>query len=90
MDGINLPYERRVYSCSHCRTTGADWKLIRQSPPEFFLQPHEMYPMSQSEFDRWVAILREHFPDHPSLHDQGFFPSSPEGVLAWGRRLGLG
>ena len=30
-----------------------------------------MYPMSERQFNRWVAVLREHFPDHPSLRNLG-------------------
>jgi hypothetical protein len=30
-----------------------------------------MYPMTVKEFDHWVAILRENFPDHPLLGEMG-------------------
>jgi hypothetical protein len=30
-----------------------------------------MYPMSQSDFDEWVEVLMENFPDHPLLDDLG-------------------
>ena len=78
-DGLILPYALREYSCSECGNTGTGWKLIRQSPPEFLLQPHDMYPMTQAEFDRWVAILKTHFPDHPLLAELGktFYPYRP-------------
>jgi hypothetical protein len=78
-DGIMLPYEQRVYSCRECGNKGIGWKLIQQSPPEFFLQPDDLYPMTQAEFDRWVAILKTHFPDHPLLTELGktFFPRTP-------------
>ena len=79
VDGIMLPYEQREYRCRKCAKSGGGWQLIQQSPPAFFLQPHEMYPMSQDEFDHWVAILRDHFPDHPCLTQlgQSFFPRLP-------------
>jgi hypothetical protein len=44
-----------------------------------------MYPMSEAEFDKWLAVLREHFPkgvlyryfyDHPQLEElrKGLWP----------------
>lgn len=30
-----------------------------------------MYPMSSDDFDQWVTVLRENFPDHPKLRDLG-------------------
>jgi hypothetical protein len=30
-----------------------------------------MYPMTPEEFDKWIALLREHFPDHAMLADVG-------------------
>ena len=73
------PYAQREYSCRKCTKKGIGWKLIQQSPPAFFLQPHDMYPMNQSEFDRWVSILKTNFPDHPRLGQLGktFFPRLP-------------
>jgi len=74
-----LPYAERTYGCRHCDNRSIGWKLIQQSPPAFFLQPHEMYPMTQAEFDRWVVILKANFPNHPRLSDLGkkFFPRTP-------------
>jgi hypothetical protein len=78
-DGTKLPYNQREYACRQCSNKGVGWTLIQQSPPEFFLQPHDLYPMTQKEFDRWAAILKAHFPDHPRLADLGktFFPRTP-------------
>ena len=78
-DGIMLPYERREYGCRNCGNKGIGWKLIQQSPPAFFLQPHDIYPMSRGEFERWVSILKANFPDHPRLTELGktFFPRLP-------------
>jgi len=28
-----------------------------------------MYPMSRGDFDYWVGVLRENFPDYPMLKD---------------------
>lgn len=66
-----LSYAERVYKCPTCGTMGRGYEVREKSPPEFFLQPHPMYPMSVDEFDRWVAVLRENFPDHPRLRDLG-------------------
>ena|SRR6185503_3015135 len=65
MDGVMLPYGQREYSCRHCSSTGPGWTLIQQSPPEFMLQPHHMYPMTNADFDHWLAILEANFPDYP-------------------------
>jgi len=35
----------------------------------FFLQPHPLYPMSETDFAYWVKILRQNFPDNPRLAD---------------------
>ena len=92
MDGVMLPYKQREYSCRHCSRTGPGWTLIRQSPPEFLLQPHNMYPMTQSAFNHWLAILKANFPDHPLVADlgRGFVPHTPGGVLMrlWSRMTG--
>jgi hypothetical protein len=47
---------------------------LQKSPPEFFLQPHPLYPMTQEEFDRWHMLLKQHFPDHPKLKDARWHP----------------
>jgi len=66
-----LSYEDRAYRCPICGTTGRGYAVTEKSPPEFFLQPRPLYPMSIREFDRWVAVLRQNFPDHPHLRDLG-------------------
>jgi hypothetical protein len=83
--GVAFPFHEREYSCRGCGRKGPGWKLLRQSPPAFLLQPHQMYPMTRRDFDYWVAILAEHFPDNPRLRDLGhkFYPNEP-GI---GRRL---
>ena len=77
---LEEPYERRAYACPRCSHRGASYQVVQQSPPAFLLQPHPLYPMSESEFAYWVGILREHFPDHPSLRRLGsdFVPYTPE------------
>jgi len=78
MDGYYEPYEKRVYECPNCRHSGTGYHVLEKSPPEFFLQPHPMYPMSQADFDFWVSVLRKHFPDHPMLQKlgSGFKPNT--------------
>ena len=61
----DVPYRERDYACPICGQAGSGWTVLVQSPPEFFLQPHDMYPMTKDEFDRWATILRAHFPDSP-------------------------
>lgn len=75
-----MAFSRRTYRCSRCAYLGAGWELLRQSPSAFLLQPHRMSPMTQEDFDHWVAILQEHFPDHPALAKLGteFKPYPPE------------
>jgi len=62
-----LSYRQRTYTCSSCHQTGEGHRVLSQSPPEFFLQPHRLYPMTADDFDYWVGVLQEHFPDHPML-----------------------
>ena len=71
MDGVFIPYEERDYDCPACGYSGRSFSVLRQSPPEFLLQPHRMYPMSQRVFDEWAQILKENFPDPPLLHELG-------------------
>src|SRR6187401_3021856 len=65
LGGVSVPYSERVYSCRGCGQRGSGWRVMRQSPPEFLMQPHPMYPMSRKAFAHWVAILKAEFPDHP-------------------------
>src|SRR5690348_11213188 len=69
--GRRLPYQERDYRCFVCGHGGRGWTLLRQSPAEFLLQPHRLYPMTQAAFDSWVEILRRHFPEHPRLSQLG-------------------
>ena len=80
INGVMEPYVERIYSCKLCSTKGAGWTVLRQAPPEFLLQPHDLYPMSRSDFNYWVSILRVNFPDHPRLTALGatFYPRTPE------------
>jgi hypothetical protein len=82
MDDAELPYCDRQYVCGGCHHDGPGWTVGQQSPPEFLLQPHDLYPMTQAAFDHWVGILRLHFPSHPVLTALGttFRPRLPEEV----------
>src|SRR5262249_10144319 len=73
--------DRAGGSCSKCGPE-APLTVKQQAPPAFFVQPHDLYPMSQEEFDYWVAVLREHHPEDRKLQDLG---------KTWyaGRRAGL-
>lgn len=79
IDGVFIPYAEREYACLGCGTRGSGWILRQQSPPEFLLQPHPMYPMTRADFTYWVDVLRTNFPDHPRLAELGgsFFPHIP-------------
>jgi hypothetical protein len=65
IDGKMTPYAEREYSCVGCGARGSGWVLGEQSPPAFFLQPHRLYPMTKADFERWVGVLKTHYPDHP-------------------------
>jgi hypothetical protein len=82
--GEDIPYSERPYLCRGCTRTGSGWTLLQQSPPAFLLQPSTLYPMTRDEFDHWVAILRDHFPDHSRLSqlDDTFVPCTPEEARA--------
>jgi hypothetical protein len=77
--GDEASYEQRPYLCPACGWTGAGYAVLEKSPPEFFLQPHPLYPMSVADFDRWLAVLRANFPDNPMLQYLGteWYPGSP-------------
>lgn len=91
--GVELSYPEREYFCPHCKRTGSGNAVLQKSPPEFFLQPHPLYPMNESNFAHWVKILRQNFPDHPMLADvyKTWYPSSGNGLRrilpAWLRKL---
>lgn len=78
--GVELVYPERSYACADCGRHGPGWSVRQQAPPAFLLQPHDLYPITQADFDHWVAILRTNFPDHPRLAELGssFFPRTPE------------
>ena len=82
--GVMQRYDERRYVCARCGHDGPGWKLEQQSPFEFLSQPHDMYPMTQADFDHWIGVLRTHFPAHPRLNELGttFYPRLPEEVEA--------
>jgi len=65
--GVELSYRQRTYTCSNCHQETAGHRVIRKGPPEFFLQPHPLYPMTKEDFDYWLDIFRTYFPDDPLL-----------------------
>lgn len=67
------PYEARQYNCPHCASGHTGFRVLRKAPPEFFLQPHSMYPMSVADFAFWLEICREAFPDHHKLRSLGVY-----------------
>src|ERR1041384_186737 len=71
MDGIYVAYDDRQYTCPRCQYVGSSFGLLDQSPPEFLLQPHQMYPMTQRDFDYWLAILQAEFPNELELRGLG-------------------
>jgi hypothetical protein len=84
MCGEEEPYESRVYGCPHCLARLPGFEVLRQSPPEFLLQPHDLYPMTRKEFNYWLEILKAEFPDHPmsSESSRKFYPRSPKQAYA--------
>jgi len=71
IDGVFVYYLEREYRSPACGYAGAGHAVLRQTPPEFLLQPHPMYPVSRKEFDHWARILKAHFPDHPLVRELG-------------------
>ena len=73
------PYEERRYRCTACGVTRTGYEVIEESPPEFVLQPHQLYPMNEADFERWLAVVRSHFPDYPLLQEVGtsWYPGPP-------------
>lgn len=69
--GVFDDYLEREYRCPACGYAGAGHAVLQQSPPEFLLQPHPMYPMRRKEFDHWAEVLRTHFPGHPLMPKLG-------------------
>ena len=66
--GVDRDYGERKYSCPRCDRSGTGFRVIQKSPAEFFLQPHDMYPMTTHDFQYWLAVLKEHFPDNTFLN----------------------
>jgi TIR domain len=71
IDGIYIDYSERDYECPGCGYSKEGYSVLQKSPPEFFLQPHPMYPMRQKDFDYWADILTSHVPDHLIIEDLG-------------------
>src|SRR5579862_4498265 len=76
-----LSYRERTYFCPHCQSSRKGYVVLQKSPPEFFLQPHELYPMNRVYFSYWVKMLRRNFPDDPMLAELGktWYPSGGRG-----------
>lgn len=85
---LDFAYEKRTYTCRHCNWAGLGHLLQEQSPPAFFLQPHPMYPMKPEEFEKWLAVMRENFPDDPmlALVNTTSYPDKPHPLLHWLRK----
>jgi hypothetical protein len=66
-----LSYEERTYECPACEEASTGYRVFQRSPPEFFLQPHPMYPMTTRKFARWLAIFRAQFPTDERLRSVG-------------------
>ena len=66
-----LSYDERTYDCPLCSASGTGHQIIQKSPPAFLLQPHDLYPMSVSEFAHWFSIFRTQFPTHEKLGTVG-------------------
>jgi hypothetical protein len=69
--GRELAYEERPYTCPGCKETGTGYRVQQKGPPEFFLQPHDLYPMPLTEFLSWLAVCWNNFPDVPVLDRLG-------------------
>ena len=64
---VNVDYPLRLYLCPSCGCHDPGWDVREKSPSSFFLQPDSSCPMRQGEFDHWCEVLRQHFPDHPTI-----------------------
>jgi hypothetical protein len=75
---LRLPeqsYRQRTYTCSRCRETNDGHKVLRKSPPEFFLAMGRRLGVSSgstelmddAEFAYWADIFRREFPDDPRI-----------------------
>jgi len=63
-----IEYSSRPYKCPSCGRTGVGYIVGQKSPPEFILQPHPMYPMTEDEFGYWMRIYETHFPERARRH----------------------
>ena len=66
-----VKYPDRDYVCPACGHRGPSYSVKQASPPEFFLQPHDMYPMRRRDFKFWLTAMRTHLPDSEKLRDLG-------------------
>ncbi len=82
--GFLAAYEDRTYRCPSCRFRGPGFGVLQKSPPAFLLQSRTQ-DMTDAEFNKWLEILRKHFPfgilyhcfhDHPQLEElrKGLLP----------------
>jgi hypothetical protein len=82
ISGSELGYAQRTYGCPRCGHRGSGYSVLLASPPEFFLQPHDLYPMSIPDFVYWLRLFNAHFPDDPRLTGLGISwypgPRQPE------------
>jgi predicted RNA-binding Zn-ribbon protein involved in translation (DUF1610 family) len=67
----DVGYGQREYACPRCGGRATGWSVMQLSPPEFLLQPHDMYPMTRRAFAYWAGILRTELPDHPLVPEIG-------------------
>jgi hypothetical protein len=72
--GAFVDYSDRKYKCPKCDYQAAGYNVLQKSPPEFLLQPHRLYPMSKKQFNYWLRILKENFPDDHRLTSTKFQP----------------
>lgn len=68
-----LSYEQRTYSCPECKKARAGYRVLQKSPPEFFFQPHAMYPMTTHDFAHCLSVFRAQFPSDDRLKSVGVF-----------------
>ena len=68
-----LSYDERTYDCPACNGATTGYRVLRRSPPEFFLQPHPMYPMTTQDFANWLSLFRTAFPSDERLKSVGVF-----------------
>ncbi len=80
-----LSYGERTYRCPLCDAPRTGYQVLQQSPPAFFLQPHDLYPMSVAEFGRWLAVFRMQFPKAETLKAVGisWYPGRRRCLHEW-------